>query len=96
MKDSRSGEYEPEAFSGHSTKTVTTACREAWASGKVEKIAAVADMLRFQQGLDYEQIRQTFEITTGLDIPLAKFDAIMSAVDEGYSGTLNDLRWGGR
>jgi hypothetical protein len=74
-----------------STRSISTACREAWASGKVERIAAVADGLRFQHGLDFAQIHQTFIITTGKDITLAKFDEIMRLADEGFTGTLAQL-----
>jgi hypothetical protein len=76
------------------TKSVAAACREAWASQRVEVIARVADALRFQQGLDFAQVHQTFVITTGKEISLAKFDEIMRLADEGFSGTLGELSRG--
>ena len=73
------------------TTSFATACREAWASGRVERIAEIADALRFRQGLDFAQVHQTFEITTGVEISLATFDEIMRLADDGYTGTLAEL-----
>lgn len=71
--------------------TINERIRMVWAEGKIERIAATVDALRFVLGMDFHTIHERFCKATGTDIPLASFDAVMYARDEGYSGTLWDL-----
>jgi hypothetical protein len=73
------------------TISIATACRRAWKSGQVEKIAGVADGLRLNHGFDFAQIHASFCESTGKEISLAKFDEIMRLADDGYTGTLAEL-----
>jgi len=71
--------------------SIAEACRQAWVSGRVERIAAVADGLRFSHGLDFAQVHSTFVVSTGIEIPLADFDEIMQLADDGFTGTIAEL-----
>ena len=73
------------------TISIATACRRAWKSGQVEKIADVADGLRLNEGFDFAQIHAIFRESTGKDISLATFDEIMRLADDGYTGTIAEL-----
>jgi len=71
--------------------SIAEAIRRAWASRRVESIAAVCDGLRLNYGFNYAQTLSSFREATGVDIPLPEFDAILRAADDGYSGILPDL-----
>jgi hypothetical protein len=73
-------------------KSIADACREAWASRRVETIAGVADGLRLSHGFNYAQVHQVFCESVGFDIPLADFDLIMFMADEGYTGEVQGVR----
>ena len=78
------------------TTSIATACRRAWKSGRVEKIAGVADGLRLNEGFDFAQIHAIFRESTGKDISLATFYNIIRLADCGYTGTMAELKRGGR
>lgn len=74
--------------------SIADAIREAWKSKRVEVIAGAADGMRLTHGYNYAQIHATFQAVLGIEIPLAEFDEIMYAADEGFTGTLADLKAG--
>jgi hypothetical protein len=71
--------------------TLNEQIRTVWKEGKIERIAAVVDGLRFALGMNFNEVHERFCSATGEDIPLPSFDAVMYARDEGYTGTLWDL-----
>lgn len=75
--------------------TVSEACRRAWESGQVERVAQVADALRLCHGCTYRAVHMTFCKAVGREIPLAEFDEYMYLADEGYTGTIDSLRHSG-
>ena len=73
------------------TVSIATACRQAWKSERVEKIADVADGLRLNEGFDFAQIHAIFRESTGKDISLVNFYEIIRLADCGYTGTMAKL-----
>ena len=74
--------------------TIAVACREAWESRLVERIAGVADGMRLQHGFNYAQVHACFCESLSKEISLADFDEILRLADEGYTGTLAGLKRG--
>lgn len=73
-------------------QSIADAVRRAWASQKVEEIAAVADGLRLQHGYNFAQVHHMFCHVLNKQVSLADFDEIMRLADDGYSGVLANLR----
>jgi len=72
-------------------RSIADAIRYAWKSKRIEVIAGVADGMRLEHGYNYAQIHQSFQQVLGIQIPLAEFDAIMYAADEGDTGVIDNI-----
>lgn len=72
--------------------SIADAIRSAWKSRRIEVIAGVCDGMRLEHGYNYAQIHATFQAVLEIEIPLAEFDAIMYAADEGESGIIDSIR----
>jgi len=71
--------------------SIAEAIRRAWASQRVEVIAAVCDGLRLSHGFNYAQTHSLFEEAIGVAIPLPEFDSVLRAADDGYTGVIPTL-----
>jgi hypothetical protein len=72
-------------------RSIADAIRYAWKMKRIEVIAGVADGMRLEHGYNYSQVHKTFEAVLGIEIPLAEFDAIMYAADEGDTGVIDTI-----
>ena len=71
--------------------SIAAAIRTAWESRRVEVIAGVADGMRLSHGFNYAQTHAAFQEALGVTIPLAEWDAILYAADEGFTGTIDSV-----
>lgn len=77
------------------TYTINDAIRKAWATADITAICHVVDALRFTCGFTYEDTLIKFQdALPDVDLTPARFDSILYARDEGYTGTLAEIRNG--